>query len=110
MFKYQQTCRREESCTHLWHAGHSTNQEHLPNVTLGHFGILHGLLAGGHCAADEISYNALKLRAGELHVQMLGARCIHGQVRQVNISLMGEMTGLVCVSFYFVKQYSANTF
>lgn len=93
------TERSQESCQYLGHAGHASHQQHLSDVSLGHLGILHGLLAGGHGAANQVGHNTLELRAGQLHVQVFGSRGVHGQVGEVDVRLgsRGTHQRTVCV-------------
>ena len=75
---------------YLGHAAHPSHQQHLPDVPLGDLGVLHGLLAGGHGAADQVPHDALELGAAQLDVEMLGSGGVHGQVGQVDVRLGGE--------------------
>lgn len=77
---------------HLGHTGHASDQQHLPDVTLGHLGVLHGLLTGGHGATDQVSHDAFELRASQLHVEMFRTRGIHGQVWKVDVSLQERIS------------------
>lgn len=78
--------------SYLWHSGHATDEDDFTNVTLADFSILHGLLAWRYRPFDQISHDALELRATQLHVQVLWSRGIHCQVRQVNVGLRQRET------------------
>ncbi|KAF3837735.1 hypothetical protein F7725_009503 [Dissostichus mawsoni] len=66
--------------------------EHLPDVSLGHLSVLHGLLTGSHCASDQVTHDAFKLRAGQLYIQMFGAGGVHGQRRgQLTLGLLSSL-------------------
>ncbi|TNN63901.1 hypothetical protein EYF80_025895 [Liparis tanakae] len=64
--------RRSYCDKYLGHTAHSSNQQHLAYVSLGHLGILHGLLTGSHSASDQVTHNAFKLSTSQLYVEMFG--------------------------------------
>lgn len=72
---------------YLGHTGHASDQQHLSDVSFGHLSVLHGLLAGGHGAADQVGHDTFELGTGQLHVEMFGAGGVHGQVGEVDVGL-----------------------
>lgn len=85
--KLHQLCLQQELISYLWHSGHATNEDDFTDVTLADLSILHGFLARRYRPFDQIRYDALKLRAAQLHVQVLWSRGVHSKVRQVDIGL-----------------------
>lgn len=83
-FIFLYSCR---CSSYLGHAAHASDQQHLTDVSLGHLSVLHGLLTGGHGAADQVGHDALELCTGQLHVEMFGPGGVHGEVREVDVGL-----------------------
>jgi hypothetical protein len=67
----------------------TAHKEDLANLALVKASVLHALDAGVDGALDQVADNALKLGARELHVHVLGAGLVHGDVGQVNVGLGG---------------------
>ena len=74
---------------HLGHAGHAADQNHVVNVAHAHAGVFDGGAAGGNGALNQLVYQAFELGAGELDVEVLGARSVSRDVGQVDIGLGG---------------------
>lgn len=73
--------------SNLGHTGHTTNENDLLDLLSLEVGILQGLADGLNGAGDERVDHVLKLSAGKLHVDVLGAGGISSDERQVDISL-----------------------
>ena len=73
----------------LGHAGHTTNEDDLGDVGSLQVGILEGLTDGVNGAADERVHHLLKLRAGELGVDVLGTGSVGSDEGQVDVGLRG---------------------
>jgi hypothetical protein len=74
----------------LGHTGHTTDKDDLRDLLGLKVGILEGLADGVDGAADERVHHLLKLSAGELGVDVLGARGIGSDERQVDVGLGGR--------------------
>ena len=76
----------------LLNSGHTrgtANQNDFVQLASTHTGILQSLLYRNLAALQQVLGNALELNAGQRVIQMLRARCIHGDVRQVDVGLAG---------------------
>mmetsp|Transcript_27894 Transcript_27894/g.70115 ORF Transcript_27894/g.70115 Transcript_27894/m.70115 type:complete len:574 (+) Transcript_27894:58-1779(+) len=78
-----------DDAVHLGHAGHAAHQQHLVDVIGAHAGILHAVAAGLLGALQQGVHQALELGAGDGGAQMLGARGICRDERQVDVRLRG---------------------
>ena len=74
---------------HLRHARHAADEHDLVDVGCLEAGVLDGLLARAFGARDQVIDEALQLGAGELQREMLGARGVSRDERQVDLGLRG---------------------
>ncbi|EHK58756.1 putative NAD-specific glutamate dehydrogenase [Mesorhizobium alhagi CCNWXJ12-2] len=72
------------------HARHAADQNHLVDLACLQASILQRRLAGLDRALDEIIHQRLELGAGQLHRQVLRARLIGRDERQVDLGLRGR--------------------
>ena len=84
------------------HAGLAADEDDLVDLLGRELGVLQRLLAGRDRALDDRLDHLLELRAGELEVQVLGARGVRGDERQVDLGLhrrgeldLGLLAGLL---------------
>ena len=49
--------------THLGHARHAADEQHLADLVLADAGVAERLLARRHCALDQLLHQVLKLRS-----------------------------------------------
>jgi hypothetical protein len=71
----------------LGHTGHTTNEDDLGDVGSLEVGILEGLANRLYSAGDERVHHLLKLRAGELGVDVLGTGSVGSDEGQVDVGL-----------------------
>ena len=76
---------------HLWHARHAANQDDLVHLFGAHAGVAKARLARLESALDEAAGELLELGARELDVQVLRARRVRGDERQVDFDLRVEV-------------------
>ena len=74
----------------LGHTGHTTNENDLRDIGSLQVGVLEGLADGLNGTADEGVHHLLKLRTGELGVDVLGTRGVGGNEGQVDVGLGGR--------------------
>ena len=72
---------------HLGHAGHAADQDHVVDLADRDAGVLDRGAAGADRALDQVLDQRFELGAGELDVQVLRARGVGRDVRQVDVGL-----------------------
>ena len=75
---------------HLGHARHAAHQDHILNIAYCHASVFNRSAARGNRALDELFDQSFQLGARELHVQVLWAACINGDVGQVDLGLLAR--------------------
>ena len=73
---------------HLRHTGHTTDQNHVVDFTDLHACIFNRDAARIHGASDQLFDQGFELGTRHLEVQVLGARRIGSDVRQIDFSLL----------------------
>jgi len=83
-----------DNLSDLGDSGRSSNHEHFINLILSETGVLKAGFEGLDRSVNKLLGETFKLSSGESCVQMLGARVIEGEVRNVNSGLgsAGELT------------------
>jgi hypothetical protein len=92
---------RTASCT-IGHAGRAADEDDLVDVRRGLARVLEGLAARPEGLLDEVADELLELGPGEAQVQVLGARGVRREERQVDVGLgdarqldLGALGGLL---------------
>ena len=75
---------------HHRHAGLAADQNDLAHILHGQARILQRNAAWLHGLLHQILDQGLELRAGQLHVQVLGARRVRRDVRQIDLGLLAR--------------------
>ena len=75
---------------HQRHARLAAHQDHLGHIRRGKAGVLHGGAARTHGLLHQVLHQGLELGARQLDVEMLRSRGIGGDVRQVDVGLLGR--------------------
>ncbi len=83
---------------YLRHARHAADEDHVLDIRDLDAGILDGDAAGFDGAGDKILHQAFELGAGDLHGQVLRARGIRRDVRQIDLGLL--RTGQLDLGFF----------
>ena len=75
---------------HLRHAGHPADEHELVDLGRREIGVLQAVLEGLDAALEETVADLLHLGAGQLHVEVLGARCVRRDERKVDVDRLGR--------------------
>ena len=93
---------RLDDFLHLGDAGRTADQHHFVDLAVVEVGVLHGLLHRAAAAIEEVIAKLLELRPVERDLQVLGARGVGRDERQVDIGrlqraqfLLGLFAGLL---------------
>jgi hypothetical protein len=73
----------------LGHAGHAAHEHELVDLVRGQLGVLETVLEGRDTTLEERITDLLHLRAGQLHVEVLRARGVGRDERQVDVHGLG---------------------